>query len=367
MTMMSGTKRDFYEVLGVDKSASDDDIQKAYRKLAMKYHPDKNQGNKDSEDKFKEATQAYETLKDPAKKSQYDNGGMFGGNSFGAGFNSQHNYQGGFSSPFDNIFSSMFGQGQRQHSGTANVFHRGNKGQDIKVTLEVNLEDIYFGSKKTIKYKRHEKCSKCSGKGSLTNEKLKCLKCNGMGQTTTRKVMNNMVFENATICDKCMGQGHTVNYNCVDCSGTGRVISETTVEIVIDAGTEENKILVLKYYGNHGEHNGVAGNLLVVIKSKPHDYFTRYGNHLLHVQTISLTDAVLGTTISIKTMKDEQNIIVPAGTIDGSQQVLLGYGLPKSGISGGIADQIIEFKINIPQKLTEKQTELFKQLKQEGL
>jgi molecular chaperone DnaJ len=360
---MARNKRNYYEVLGVDKSASEDDIKSAYRKLALKHHPDKCKDDPSATEKFSELSEAYEVLGDSKKRAQYDNGPRF-----------EHS----FNADFNEIFSA-FRSGSSAWTAaynTATVDHRGQRGQDIKIALELTLEEIFRGVTKTIKYKRYEKCNVCSGKGAMSLSRSTCSKCHGTGHISgSTSFGGTNIFMATVLCDKCRGSGSIVNYDCKSCSGTGRVMTDTTVNIKIEAGLPEDGAMVMKYYGQHGEHNGVAGDLVIVIKSKSHEYFVRQGFDLIYSSPLKFTDAILGTNITIKTMNGDKEIAVKPGTKDGDVHVLSGCGFPVvhpvrtlirvSNASHG--DQIVKFRIEVPSVLTDRQRELLEKLKTEGL
>lgn len=354
---MARNKRSYYEVLGVNKGASEAEIKDAYRKLALKHHPDKCKDDPNSTERFTEICEAYEILSDSKKRSQYDLGGR------------SINLDDFFSSAFHNANVWSF------NGSTINSTNfRGHKGQDIKIILELTLEEIFRGVTKTIKYKRYDKCNVCSGKGAVSLNRSKCSKCGGSGQiSSSSQYSTGFAFISAMVCDKCNGQGSIVNYDCKDCSGTGRVMTTTTVNIKIDAGLPEDGAIVMKYYGQQGEHNGVAGDLIVVVKSKSHTYFKRQGFDLLCEVQLKITDAIFGKSVIIKTMNGDKEITVQPGTKDGSVHVLGNCGFPivhpvrTNVLTTGCGDQIVKFKIEVPKSLTDKQRELLKQLKAEGL
>jgi molecular chaperone DnaJ len=348
-------KRNHYEVLGVPKGATEKQIRDAYRKLAVKYHPDKNKDDKDATEKFREASEAYEVLKDPTKRKQYDQPSVFGSGS-------------PFIDPTDlyNMFTGFTSRTGTSAAPTEPVFRRGMKGQDIRITLDVELEDIYRGTTKTLKYRRYDKCGKCNGRGSNSNEKTTCPKCKGAGQQQSQSAYNNILLKNVSICDQCGGRGTVINFDCKDCNGTGRVMTDMIVTVPVTAGIPENSCLTMRSHGHHGEHCGIPGDLNVIIRSKPHPILLRQDSNLICIATIKLTDAVLGTSTTITTFDGVQEIVVKPGTMEKDECVLQKQGLidVKSRNKGNL---IVRFKIEVPQQLTEKQRELFETLRQEGL
>jgi len=348
---MARQRRDYYEVLGVNKNASEEDIKSAYRKLAVQYHPDKNAGSKTAADKFREATEAYEVLRDSKKRSQYDNFSPF------AEFNPF--------TDFANAFGYTFTSSNVRH--TSGSDYRGQKGQDIIVTLELMLHEVLTGITKTIKYRRYEKCNMCSGQGALDAKKEICSKCSGAGRINSTNRVGNMIINNISICDKCCGRGFDIKFNCKDCSGTGRILQDTILPVNIVCGITDHNEVVMRQYGHHGEHNGVAGNLIIRFKIKQHEYLTRCDQDVLCDANLSITQAVLGCELTIKTLHDDKKIIVKSGTRHGDTYAIDGYGLPVFDNKAVIGDQIVRFIIDIPNNLTDKQLELFNKLKDEGL
>lgn len=338
--------KDYYSILGVDRNATDDDIKKEYRKLAMKYHPDKNPGDKESEQKFTEITEAYEILVNSDKRRQYDSQQM--------------------------NFSDMFGMFSFTQNFTNNGFHgfqnnqRGQRGQDIIIILELTLEEVLTGVQKTIKYKKYDKCEKCAGKGCLSLEKITCKKCNGTGKLTITKTMGPYIINNSIICDECSGSGYKFKDTCSDCSGTGRILKDTITVINVLPGTTETSNTVLKYYGHCGEHNGISGSLIAKFKIKDHDYFTRQDRNIICEAHVSVSQAILGAKVKIKTLSKDVDLDITAKTINDRILTLPNLGLPfeNSTLKG---NQIVKFVIDVPMQLTNKQKELIEQLKSEGL
>lgn len=361
-------KRDFYEVLGIAKGASDTEIKKAYRKAAMKYHPDKFSGaneseKKEAEDKFKEINEAYQILSDENKRAQYDrfghaafeNGGGAGAGGFGG-------FSGGFEDLGD-IFGSFFGGngGFGGFGGFGNSRQRGPEpGEDLRYNLELTLEEAAKGVEKTLKYKRTGTCKTCHGTGAQEGSKMnKCSKCNGTGtiHVTQRTVFGN--FQTAQECDVCHGKGEIPEKKCKKCHGTG--IDTETVEktIKIPAGIDDGQKLRLSGMGNASTEGGPNGDLYVYITVKQHPFFERNGVDIICNVPITFAQAALGGDIEIPTLNGKKTIKVPAGTQNDKMFRLKGEGIknPRSPYTG---DQIVRIKIEVPVNLNSEQQELLK-------
>jgi molecular chaperone DnaJ len=347
-------KRDYYEILGVTKDADASAIKSAYKKLAVKYHPDKNPGNKEAEEKFKEAAEAYGVLSDATKKSQYDRFGHAGMNPGGMGGGGGQ----GFSN-FDDIFSSfgdIFGQGgggrQRGPSGPP-------RGQDLQIQLTLTLKDILNGVTKKIQLKRYGKCKTCDGAGGTGKET--CGTCKGQGQV--RRTQNSFFGQvvNVTSCPDCAGTGQQIKVRCKDCNGQGRALEEVTLPIDIPAGVEEGQYLTLRGEGHRGAHGGGAGDLLVVIHEARDEHFERRGIDLHGRANIPFTTAALGGAIRVPTLDGEVELKIPAGTQSDTLMRLRGKGLPE--LHGGSHGHLyVKVHVETPQKLGARETELLKEL-----
>ncbi|MEG2641448.1 MAG: molecular chaperone DnaJ [Eubacterium sp.] len=360
-------KRDYYEVLGVDKGASAEDIKKAYRKMAMQYHPDKNPGDKEAEETLTEANEAYEVLSDEEKRSTYDqfgHAGMeggFGGGGFSGGFSG-----GGFEDIFSDIFSSFgggfssgggfggFGGGSSRRRGP-------RRGSDMKINMTLSFKEAVFGTEKKIKIKRKETCETCGGSGAKPgSEPVTCDKCGGSGQITVRQQTPFGTIQQTAVCDKCHGEGTIISDPCETCHGSGVVEKERTINIKIPAGVDDNSVLPLRGEGNAGPNGGPSGDLLVYMNVKADPVFKREGDDIYFDMPITFSQAVLGGDITVPTVDGKVKLKVPEGTQSGKVFRLKNKGVPN--VNGyGRGDQFITVKIETPQKLNKKQKELLKQ------
>lgn len=352
------SKTDYYELLGVSKTATDEELKKAYRKLAIKYHPDKNPGNAEAEAKFKEISNAYEVLKDPQKRAAYDRyghaafeqGGM--GNAAGGG--------GGFHDPFD-IFREVFGGGFGG-GGFESFFGGGrtssrsgsNRGSDLRYDLEISLEEAATGVEKEIRYNRLVACSECGGTGAEKGSSRKtCPTCKGRGQV----VMQRGFFQMAQTCPTCQGQGSIVEKPCKKCNGHGRVNESNTIKLRIPAGVDTGSKLRSAGNGEAGTNGGGYGDLYVIVHMKDHPVFERDGMDLYCEIPIKFTLAVLGGSIDVPTLKGKAALKIPAGTQAGTTFRMRGHGMPKLGRTDAFGDQYVRIKIEVPKSLTKEQKE----------
>lgn len=363
------SKRDYYEVLGVSKSASDDEIKKAFRKAAVKHHPDKEGG---SEEKFKEVNEAYEVLKDKQKRQRYDQfghagvggaaggGGGYGGNPFEGfgGFNGQNVHFDFGDGGLGDIFGQFFG-GQQQQRGP-------QRGRDVEVTLRLTFEEAIFGLEYPLELEMEDECSHCKGTTVEPGHSMKtCPDCKGAGQQT--RVMNTMFgpIQQSVTCETCRGRGKVPDKECSVCRGSGTERKKSTVKIKIPAGIDDGSTIRLRERGEAAEGGGVRGDMYVHISVKPHKTFTREGDLILSEEHIGMVDAALGTEIEVETVDGAVRMKVPAGTQSGTDFKLSGHGVPhlRSDKRGA---HIVSVVVDTPTKLTKKQKELLEELRKSG-
>lgn len=359
------TKRDYYDVLGVDKSADATAIKKAYRKLAMKYHPDKNPGDKEAEEKFKEINEAYEVLSDETKRRNYDQFGHEGvnGQGFGGagGFGGQG--FGGFDDIFGDIFGDMFGGG---FSGGSRQRRRGpERGADIKQRVNISFEEAAFGKKVQVKINRSEECEECHGSGARPGTSKKtCPTCHGSGtvQSVQRTPFGNIASQRT--CSTCDGEGEINESPCNKCHGKGSVRKTKTIEVDIPAGIDDGQMIKLSGQGEVGEKGGPRGDLYIVVNVQKHDIFTREGYDVYIEMPIRFTQAALGDKLEVPTLDGKVSYTLPEGTQTGTVFRLKGKGIPKlkSNVRG---DQYVKVTVEIPKKLNEKQKELVREFAKE--
>lgn len=346
-------KRDYYEVLGVSKGASEDELKKAYRREAKKYHPDLHPGDKEAEAKFKEVNEAYGILSDPEKKARYDQYGHagvdpnFGGGSGFGGFD-------GFD--FGDIFSDIFGGfgGGRRRNGPV-------RGQDVRQVIDITFEEAAFGCKKKLTLTQLEKCSECNGSGAKAGtQPVTCQKCGGSGQVRTQTRTPLGFMTNVTTCTQCHGTGTIINDPCRNCHGSGKVRKTKTIEIDIPAGIDNGQTMQLGGKGEPGERGGPNGDLLVTVRVKPHQMFKRDGFNVYIDLPISFTDAALGATVKVPTLDGLVEYDIPEGTQPGSVFRLRGKGIPYiRGKNRG--DEFVTLDVEIPKSLSSKQKELLRE------
>jgi len=351
------SKRDFYEILGVAKGASADEIKKAYRKVAMQHHPDRNPGDKAAEEKFKEAAEAYEILSDTDKKAQYDRYGHAGvsNNGRGGGYSGGGMNMDDIFSQFGDIFGDdIFGNffGGQQRGGQAGTRRRGVRGSNLRVKLKLNFEEIAKGVTKNIKVKKYVGCQTCQGSGAKDKGSVQtCATCGGSGQV--RRVQNTFLgqMQTVTTCPTCNGEGSTVTAKCPVCKGEGRVYAEETVSIEIPAGVQEGMQLNISGKGNAGERGGTAGDLIILIEEEPHKELQRDGLNVAYELHISIPDAAFGIQVEVPTIDGRAKIKIPAGTQSGKIFRLKGKGFPAVN-SYEKGDQLIHVSVWTPQQLT---------------
>jgi molecular chaperone DnaJ len=348
-------KRDFYEVLSVTKSSSADEIKKAYRKVAMQFHPDRNPGDKAAEDKFKEAAEAYEVLSDTDKRAQYDRFGHAGvtGASRGQGSGNMDDIFSQFGDIFgDDIFGNFFGGNAGGRGGRPGQRTRGTRGSNLRVKIKLNFEEIAKGVTKQIKVKKHVTCTTCSGSGAKDKNSVQnCGTCGGSGQV--RRVTNTFLgqMQTVTTCPTCNGEGSTITSKCTACKGEGRVYGEETVSIDIPAGVQEGMQLSVAGRGNAGERGGSPGDLIVLIEEEAHKELHRDGLNVAYELYITFPDAVFGTNLEVPTIDGRAKIKIPAGTQSGKIFRLKGKGFPAIN-SYEKGDQLIHVNIWTPQQVS---------------
>ncbi len=365
-------KRDFYEILGVSKSSSQDEIKKAYRKVAMQFHPDRNPGDKASEEKFKEAAEAYEILSDPDKRAQYD---RFGHNAFsqgrgggGGGFSgggmnmddifSQFGDIFGEESPFGSFFGG--GSGRRSSGGRS----RGVRGSNLRIKIKLNYEEMAKGATKTVKVKKYVTCNTCSGSGAKDKNSIQtCGTCGGSGQV--RRVQNTFLgqMQTVTTCPTCNGEGSTVANKCFTCKGEGRVYGEETVAIEIPAGVQEGMQLSMNGKGNAGERGGANGDLIILIEEEAHAELQRDGLNVAFDLHLTFPEAVFGTNIEVPTIDGKAKIKIPPGTQSGKIFRLKGKGFPSVN-SYEKGDQLIHVNIWTPQHVNAEEKSMLEKMQE---
>ena len=357
-------KRDYYEVLGVDKSASDDEIKKAYRKAAKKYHPDLNPNNKEAEEKFKEANEAYEVLSDSEKKARYDQFGHAGVDpNYGAGQGGYGSGFGGMDFDLGDIFGSFFGGGFGG-GGRANP-NAPQRGSDTQASVTISFEEAAKGCSRSIDTMRIEMCDECGGSGCKSGSSPKtCPECHGRGQVTVQQRTPFGVIQSSKPCSHCNGKGTIIDNPCKRCNGAGRVRKNAKLDINIPAGVDDRQILTVRGQGNKGANGGPAGDLNIVVNVRPHPIFERDGYNVWCDVHLTFMQVALGCTIQVPTLDGKVEYTVPAGTQPGDVFKLRGRGIQSRG-GFGKGDQLVRIIVDVPKKLTDKQSELIKQLAME--
>ena len=348
-------KRDYYEILGVDKSSNADQIKSAYRKLAVKYHPDKNKGDKAAEDKFKEASEAYHILSNQERKQNYDN---FGHAAFenGGGRGGFGNFD--FSSSFSDIFEDFFGEG---FGGTRGRSRKSNyRGSDLRYDLTIDLEEAYFGKKQDIKFSTSEKCNSCNGSGSKPGYEIEsCSMCRGHGQVRSSQGF----FTVQQTCPQCSGSGEEITSPCGTCSGQGKRQASKRLSVTIPKGVDDGTRIRLAGKGEAGSRGAGNGDLYLFINVKSHDLFKRQDEHLFFECPVSIADAALGTSIEIPTIDGgKAKIKIPSGTQSGKQFRLRGKGMPYMRGSGS-GDLYVQVNTEVPISLNNEQRELLEKFR----
>ena len=358
---MAENKRDYYEVLGVDKNASADEIKKAYRKSAMKYHPDRNPGDKEAEEKFKELGEAYEVLSDPEKKSRYDQFGFAGVDpNYGGGAGGFNGGFGGFGDFGDlgDIFGSFFGGGGRRQS-TQNMPRRG---ENVGARLDLTFEEAAFGAEKEVAAQRIENCSVCNGSGSADGKVETCSQCRGSGQVRTVQTIMGMQMQSTATCPQCSGRGKIIKNPCNTCRGKGKVRRTQKIKVNVPAGIDHGQTVRLRGEGCVGSNGGPNGDLMVDVYIRQHPIFERDGVHVYCEVPITFTQAALGAEIEVPTLDGKVKFDIPEGTQTGKMFSLTGKGIPAVNNPKRRGDHRFTVVVETPTKLTKEQKELLKKL-----
>ena len=356
---MAEQKRDYYEVLGVSRGASEDEIKKAYKKMARKYHPDLNPGDKTAEEKFKEVNEAYEVLSDADKKARYDQYGHagvdpnFGAGGFGGGFDGSFDF-GDLGDIFGSFFGGGFGGGRRTNPNAP------QRGESIRMSIAISFEEAAFGCEKAVTVERYETCDTCHGNGCAAGTSPEvCPDCHGTGTVQVRRQTPMGVFATSSPCPKCGGKGRIIHQPCKDCRGSGMVRKKKTIQASIPAGIDNGQTISIRGQGNAGKNGGPAGDLLITITVRPHELFRREGTSVLCEAPITFTQAVLGAELEIPTIDGKVKYTLPEGTQSGTTFRLKGKGIPS--INGrGRGDQYVTVYIETPKNLNKEQKEALK-------
>jgi len=357
------TKRDYYEILGVPRNASKEEIKKAYRKQALKYHPDKNPGNKNAEEKFKEAAEAYEVLSDDEKRARYDQFGHAGLGGAGNGFSGGMTMEDIFAS-FGDIFEDAFGFSG--FGGSRRTSRKVNKGTNLRVKVKLSLNEIATGAEKKIKVKKYVACSACGGTGAADSGSYsECHTCRGTGYVT--RITNTFLgqMQSTTVCPTCGGEGKTISRKCTACYGEGIVEKEEIISINIPAGVSKGMQMTISGKGNAARRGGIPGDLIVVIDEEPHSELIREGNDLIYNLFISIPDAITGGYAEIPTIDGTVKIKIEPGTQPGKILRLRGKGLPE--VNGyGRGDLLVNVNVWIPKNLSREDMRIIEKLKESG-
>lgn len=359
------TKRDYYEVLGVDKNVSPEDLKKAYRKLALKYHPDRNPGDKEAEEKFKEAAEAYDVLSNPDKKARYDQFGHAGLDGAG-GFGGQGMSMDDIFSSFGSIFGDIFGGGGFSFGGFGDARSGGarrptSRGSNLRIKVKLTLEEIDQGVEKKIRVNKYKPCKTCGGTGARNNSFETCSHCHGTGVVTEmrRSLFGQMQTQSA--CPYCGGQGKIIKDKCHDCHGDGIVKGEDIITINIPAGVSDGMQLSMRGQGNAAPHGGVNGDLIIQVEEQPHELFERQDTNLFYNAFVTFAQAAMGASIEIPTLHGRVRVKIEQGTPSGKVIRLKGKGLPDlNGYSRG--DMLVSINVWVPKSLTKEEKGLLEEL-----
>ncbi len=354
-------KRDYYEVLGVDKGADDAAIKKAYRVLAKKYHPDMNPDDKEAEAKFKEVNEAYAVLSDPEKKSQYD---QFGHAAFEQGGGGPGGFGGfgGFGDFGDlgDIFGSFFGGG---FGGSSNARRNApQRGEDVGASVSISFEEAAFGVKRDVTYNRVQRCPDCSGSGAEKGSSPEtCSACGGSGQRRVVQRMGGMQFQSTVTCETCRGKGKIIKNPCSNCRGTGYIRVTKKLEVSIPAGIDDGERIALRGQGCDGRNGGPTGDLIITVRVKRHNVFERDGYHIYCEVPVTISEATLGAEITVPTLEGNEKYTIPEGTQNGTRFTMKGKGIPYVNSSGKRGDLIFAVNVEVPKGLSEKQKDLLRE------
>jgi molecular chaperone DnaJ len=358
-------KRDYYDILGISKNATAEEIKKAYRQKALKFHPDKNPGDSEAEEKFKEAAEAYEVLSNPEKKQRYDQFGHAGlgngGGGYGGGFGGGMSMEDIFSQ-FGDIFGSAFGGGFGGGFGSSGRSRRVNKGSNLRIKVKLTLEEILKGVEKKIKVSKYVSCRECNGSGAKDGSSYRsCSTCNGSGRVT--RVTNTFLgqMQTTSTCPSCGGEGQIITEKCTACYGNGIVKDEEVITINIPAGVGEGMQMSMSGKGNAAARGGIPGDLIILIEEIKHESLIRDGNNLLYDHYISFPEAAIGTTIEVPTLEGKARIKIDPGTQSSKVLRLKGKGLPSVN-SYGRGDLLVNINVWTPQNISKEERQVLEKL-----
>lgn len=363
--MANENKRDYYEVLGVDKSASAEELKKAYRKLALKYHPDRNPGDKEAEEKFKEVGEAYEILSDPDKKSRYDQFGFAGVDpNFGAGQGGGAGF-GGFGDIFSDIFGGGFGGGFGGFGGSTRS-NAPRQGENVSANLEITFEEAAFGCEKDVTVGRVEACAACKGSGAKEGTQAEtCSRCHGRGTIQTVQNFMGMQMQSSSPCPACGGKGKIIKEPCSTCRGRGKVRVNKKIHVKIPGGIDDGQAVRVRGEGSAGSNGGPCGDALIGIRVKAHALFERSGADVLCEMPITFAQAALGAEIEVPTLDGKVRYKIPEGTQTGTTFRFKGKGVPYVGYKNR-GDQLVTVTVEVPSHLTKEQKEILRKFDEAG-